>query len=135
MFPIAKLYNLEGSSLDDSPIMLTPRKVERNGSVRRFRFENAWLTEPMCEQIVKDVWKGVFTGDLQLKVKYCSERLSYWGNELTSNFSSRIKSCKAELKVLRKKRDNISVDQYKEVKKKLFLILEQKEIFWRQRSK
>lgn len=32
-------------------------------------------------------------------------------------------------------RDDQSVGKYKEVKKKLFLILEQREFFWRQRSK
>ncbi|XP_074347588.1 uncharacterized protein LOC141686452 [Apium graveolens] len=36
---------------------------------------------------------------------------------------------------LRRKRDDLSIKEYKEVKHQLFLILDQKEILWRQRSK
>ncbi|KAK1385045.1 hypothetical protein POM88_022780 [Heracleum sosnowskyi] len=54
MFPMAKLYNLEGSSSDHSPIFLVPRVVAQTVNSYRFRFENAWLMEPMCEQLVRD---------------------------------------------------------------------------------
>lgn len=65
----------------------------------------------------------------------CSQQLEQWGKEITSKFSSRIKGCKLELKNLRKRRDIASMERYKEIKGKLFMILEQKEIFWRKRSK
>lgn len=58
LFPLAKLYNLEGSTSYHSPLLLNPRQKTISNYQRRFRFENAWLTEPMCEQLIKDVWEN-----------------------------------------------------------------------------
>lgn len=57
------------------------------------------------------------------------------GREVTGSFGKRVKKCKLELKNLRDKSDADSVEQFKVAKQKLFLILDQKEIYWRQRSK
>lgn len=46
----------------------------------------------------------------------------------------RIKECKLRLKHMRAKRDTGAIHEYKEVKKYLFLILDQQECFWTQRS-
>lgn len=59
MFPVAKLYNLDGSEITESdhcPIFLVPQQVCKSNSPRCFRFENAWLLAPMCNVIVKDGW-------------------------------------------------------------------------------
>lgn len=42
-FPMAKLYNLEGSTSDHSPIILIPKKNEVRQVRVKFKFENAWL--------------------------------------------------------------------------------------------
>lgn len=54
---------------------------------------------------------------------------------MTANFSGKIKECKVELGKLRSKTDEASLQRFKTVKQKLFSILDQKEVFWRQRSK
>lgn len=46
-FPLAKLYNLEGSTSDHSPIILVPKKIEARQVQDLFKFENAWLIDPM----------------------------------------------------------------------------------------
>lgn len=74
-------------------------------------------------------------GDIQQKIKKCSDKLMQWGKEVTGNFGARIKACKMQLKRLRNKRDIHSQNEYNEEKKKLSLILNQTETFWRQRSK
>ncbi|KAK1401084.1 Endonuclease/exonuclease/phosphatase family protein [Heracleum sosnowskyi] len=51
MFPVATLYNLEGSESDHSPLLLVPKRNENRKAYSRFRFENAWLSEPMCLQL------------------------------------------------------------------------------------
>lgn len=54
-FPMSKLYNLEDSPSDHSPIYLdTSCLLYVQRPRRSFRFENSWLTEPMCFQLVKD---------------------------------------------------------------------------------
>lgn len=89
----------------------------------------------MCLQLVKDSWEENTGNDIQEKIKICSEKLLVWGKEITGDFAKRIRECKAELKSLRGKTDIQGVQKYKETKKKLFLILEQREVFWGQRSK
>lgn len=75
VFPLAKLYNLEGSSSDHSAIFLEP-KVTNSGNKRtRFRFENAWLTEPLCYQLVKDSWTDDRNSNIMEKIWVCGERL------------------------------------------------------------
>ncbi|KAF4349039.1 hypothetical protein F8388_019524 [Cannabis sativa] len=71
----------------------------------RFRFENAWIGEPMCEQIIRDTWTSSPHLDLQAKLNRCGQLLQQWGSEITGNFSSRIKACKANLKNLKRRRD------------------------------
>lgn len=58
-----------------------------------------------------------------------------WGREITGCFSKRIRECKEKLKRLRSRQDADSISKYEEVRQQLYLILDQKEIFWRQRSK
>lgn len=135
LFPLAKPYNLEGASSDHSPIFLVPQQIVKTGSSYRFRFENAWLTDPMCEQLVKDGWEGDMRANIKYKVKACSERLAIWGKEITGNFSGRIKACKNEMKFYRSGRDENSQEKYKEARKQMAQIMNQREIFWRQRSK
>lgn len=135
LFPMARLYNLEGTPSDHSPLLLMPTSNSTRMGKKWFRFENAWLTEPLCKYIVRDTWEAEVDVSILQKVRTCGDNLSLWGKEVTGCFGKRIKECKFKLKQLRNKRDEVSVVEYEELKKQLFLILDQKEIFWRQRSK
>lgn len=52
----AKLTNLEFSTSDHSPILLEPMTKKMMFSSKPFRFENAWIREPICEKIIEDAW-------------------------------------------------------------------------------
>lgn len=75
LFPLAKLYNLEGSPSDHSPIFLEPMCRKKLFGKRHFKFENARLVETLCKQIVKDTWANNSCIIAQ-KVKQCGEDLS-----------------------------------------------------------
>ncbi|XP_017256280.1 uncharacterized protein LOC108225836 [Daucus carota subsp. sativus] len=97
---------------------------------------NALLEETGLHDIIKDNWEGDNEGSSIIqKVKQCAEHLDTWGKEITGYFGKRLKACKMQLKQLRDKRDAQSVQQYKDAKHQLHLILDQKELFWRQGSK
>lgn len=102
---------------------------------KRFRFKNAWLTEPFCKVLVKDSWEANDGPDIVQKVKHCGDNLNLWGKKITGCFSKRIRDCKEKMKHLRNRSDAQSLQEYKEAKQRLIFILNQKEIFWRQRSK
>uniref|UniRef100_A0A803QQI1 Reverse transcriptase domain-containing protein n=1 Tax=Cannabis sativa TaxID=3483 RepID=A0A803QQI1_CANSA len=135
LFPGAILSNLEYSYSDHSPIYLEPIIRSNHIPYHLFRFENAWLKEPMCIQIVKDSWEAHGEESIMGKINLCATNLSRWGKDLTGNFKRRIQQCKNELSVLKNKRDAQSVSRYEEVKVLLANVLDQRETFWRQRSK
>lgn len=89
----------------------------------------------MCFQIIKDGWEQGNNDDFMQKIRRCAENLETWGREITGCFSKRIKECKKALKLLRNKRDTQSVTTYENARRQLHLVLDQKEIFWKQRSK
>lgn len=56
VFKDAKLTNIEVSTSDHNPILLEPKMINSVPKVRKLKFENAWLREPVCKIIVKDAW-------------------------------------------------------------------------------
>lgn len=134
-FDRAKVYNLEGSPSDHSPLLLCPDMQNRDNRRRFFRFENAWLTEPMCFQIIRECWDCEANISIVQRINRCAESLDVWGKEVTGCFNKRIRECKIMLKKWRDKRDSYAVEEFDKARKQLYLVLDQKEIFWRQRSK
>lgn len=53
MFKNAKVYNLEISCSDHFPLWLDPGQEWKGWKASRiFKFENAWIRESRCEEIV-----------------------------------------------------------------------------------
>ncbi|XP_060962336.1 uncharacterized protein LOC133032418 [Cannabis sativa] len=112
LFPDARLQNLEISASDHCPILLNLNLFRKVVSLKKFRFENAWVREPMCHQIVHDNWDVHESNSLSSKIKCCSTALAEWGKDITGHKT-----------------------QHKEAQNRLFEVLAQKEVFWKQRSK
>lgn len=134
-YPDTRLTNLELTSSDHCPSFFEPVVQTSGVFLRRFRFENAWLKDPLCYEIVKDCWNADEGGSIFTKLNLCATKLASWGKEITENFTKRIRWCKGEMKKLKQRRDAGSVQQFGELKNRLFTILEQKEAFWKQRAK
>ncbi|XP_060972610.1 uncharacterized protein LOC133038464 [Cannabis sativa] len=86
IFLASKLVNLGTSSSDHCPIFLEPVAQPRFSTFHRFRFENAWLREPMCYQIVQSCWEEITSGGIMNKLELCASTLDQWGKEITGNF-------------------------------------------------
>lgn len=54
MFPRAKIRLLEVSTSDRSPLFLDLNKMVYVPKMKRFHFENCWVREDQCAQIVQD---------------------------------------------------------------------------------
>ncbi|XP_060959188.1 uncharacterized protein LOC133030459 [Cannabis sativa] len=78
LFPEACLTNLEASTSDHCPIFLEPIVRVSFRTPRRFRFENAWLSEPMCYQLVRDCWDTQANDSTSGKINLCAERETFW---------------------------------------------------------
>lgn len=81
LLPYAKLYNLEGSPSDHSVIFFNPVCRAAEMRIKRFRFGNRWLTEPLCSIIVRNNWESGEHLDIQQKIQTCAENLSIWGKK------------------------------------------------------
>ncbi|KAM6558835.1 uncharacterized protein LOC133033269 [Cannabis sativa] len=129
------LYNLEFSTSDHCPIHLVFKGVFPATSFISFRFENAWLREPLCKQLVEGCWEGSGSLTIQDKIQKCGEVLGKWGRDITGSFHKRISQCKDQIRNSKWGRDPISIQQHQEAKANLSKVLAQREIFWKQRSK
>lgn len=116
IFPSAKLYNLEISTSDHSPIFLEPIHETNRYGRSQFRFENAWLREPLCMEIVVSCWDNMRANGIQDKIKLCAEQLGKWGAEFSGSFKKRIAQYKSRMQHYRSGRDDVSVQRYKENK-------------------
>lgn len=135
MFSTAKLYNLELSSSDHFPILLVPVYTEPNVIVNRFRFENCWVEEPMCGEIVKGCWNLHSDLDIQSKIRLCGVELAKWGKEYKGKFKERMKNCKVAVKQLKGRTDVVGVIKYNEAHSEFFRLLNHREIYWKQIAK
>ncbi|XP_060969468.1 uncharacterized protein LOC133036755 [Cannabis sativa] len=134
-FPLAKLFNLEVSTSDHTPlnlVLVNEVVVARNHVLR---FENAWLKEPLFFEIVKSCWGNDASSGIMAKVKNCGEVLGRWGKDYSGNFPKRIKECKLEVQRWKRGRDAMSLENFNNASAKLNKVLLQREIFWKQRSK
>lgn len=134
MIKEARLTNLEVSTSDHSPLWLEPEVSILIKSKKTFRFENVWLREPMCYQLVEDVWSNSVCSFYE-KLKICANVLSDWGKEITGDFKGRIHKSKKTIQVLKGRKDDISLKLIHEEKKALTEIYAHQEVFWSQRSK
>lgn len=102
MFTNAKMFNLEGSPSDHSPIFLEIKVQQKRAAKDAFdlRMRGYWSR---CALRLLST-PGKITGLMQ-NVKQCGENLQLWGKEITGCFTKRIEECKVRLKQLRSKRD------------------------------
>uniref|UniRef100_A0A803PEP9 Endonuclease/exonuclease/phosphatase domain-containing protein n=1 Tax=Cannabis sativa TaxID=3483 RepID=A0A803PEP9_CANSA len=135
LFSSSKLFNLEISSSDHSPLLLDVLFRETIAQARSFKFENFWTSHQDCEDVVRRNWSSIAGQNIVRKIQECGTALQHWGKDVFGKFSSRIKQCNRLLKQYKKRRDEDGKRLFYEAKKELFAVLNQREVFWRQRSK
>ncbi|KAK1352770.1 hypothetical protein POM88_052608 [Heracleum sosnowskyi] len=119
LFKDARLINLEVSTSDHNPILLVLMVVDGLPRVRKQKFENVWLREPVCKQIVEESWSRYQTASLPDKLQKCIEEVAVWGQEFTGNFRKRIEKCKQVIRSTKGRRDRDASQQYQSATKDL----------------
>nr|GLL39827.1 uncharacterized protein LOC109157277 [Ipomoea trifida] len=120
---------------DHLPIMLTPTIIIHSPHRRRFCFDNMWLREDICREIVEHSWSRKMGLNILNRVEVCSHDLWRWGRNYNKDFLKRIDRCKNQLNILRDRRDAQGSSDYDRVEKQLLILLEQQHTFWKQRVK
>ncbi|MCI45093.1 hypothetical protein A2U01_0066332, partial [Trifolium medium] len=99
------------------------------------RFENIWLQDPACPQIIKGEWPQA-TGKVNNKLQYVFDKVHQWGRDTYGNIPRQIKTTQDklhDLKGITPNKDTIS--QIKQLELKLDGLLHHEEQWWAQRAK
>lgn len=98
IFTVVKLTNLEISTSDHSPIFTESVRQVKVFSAKCFKLKNAWIREPMYQQIVQDIWNKNWDKSFEEKMEMCLVPLSKWEEEITVRSTGLYKQSSKELK-------------------------------------
>ena len=135
LFPDAHVSHLDEDFSDHLPLLLKLRRTpapSRRGS-KRFMFENMWIQEESCEQVVKEAWDSVSAGGqwqrLARKVEVCSAALSRWKQETFGGVHCNIRKLEGQL------RGERNIQRRRALFQELSMWRRKEEVFWAQRAK
>lgn len=84
-----KAASLETHVSDHLPLVVWPNVSTKDKTRRRFKFENIWLKERNCRELVANCWDGTRSFQLMDKLLSCSKAIWEWGKKATK-FSTKI---------------------------------------------
>lgn len=102
---------------------------------KRFRFENVWLREADCCDVVRDNWFSLTSSSIQQKNMICGSALMEWGDHLARDFRKRMLEYRKQLAILRGRRDYEGVAEFTEARNRYNELLHSHEVFWKQQAK
>ncbi|KAL8118653.1 hypothetical protein AgCh_016247 [Apium graveolens] len=135
LFPLAEVRVLEVATSDHLPLYLQLNKQVYVPRRKRFQFENIWIKEKDCFNLVKDSWEHTAGKPILEKMSYCALRLEEWGGGISHEFNQQLLECRKNLRKFRARRDVPGIQTYNAVRWEYLNLLERKEVYWKQRVK
>ncbi|KAK9706380.1 hypothetical protein RND81_07G120400 [Saponaria officinalis] len=79
IYPFAKLVNLDREWSDHAPVVVYLEKDAGVGQKREslFRFEQIWVGEEGCEEVIKSAWESG-DEDVTMSISRCANKLRAW---------------------------------------------------------
>lgn len=81
------------SSSDHLPLFLAIKYFVDRRHAHRFRFENTWLCEPSCRNLISDIWQQFAIMDVGDKLVAYSNALKSWGANLKILHKAEMEEC------------------------------------------
>lgn len=104
-----------------------------------FRFEECWTLHQECGDIVRNNGNWKTSGDsfspLHKNLFSCSKELGRWGKNILSNRKHKIKKCKSALQDAYSEFPKVDFTKIHAIEFELDSLLEEEEIYWKQRSR
>lgn len=110
-------------------------RLLRSGGRRSFKFENLWLKERNCRDLVANCWDGTRGLQLLERLESCSRVLWDWGKKTTINFLPKLNYWAKRMENLRNCTDQNSTRLFSEAQRNYLRLLEQENYYWKQRAK
>lgn len=109
LFPDADVKVLEVAPSDHLPLSLQLNMRVYVPKAKQFRFENFWIKEKDCLNVVKNRWESTVGDDIMSRIQFCCIKLEEWGGGMKQEFKIKLDDCRKRLKHLRSKRDGQGV--------------------------
>ncbi|XP_074369831.1 uncharacterized protein LOC141711338 [Apium graveolens] len=133
LFPVAEVKVLEISTSDHLMLCISLNRQVYRPREQRFRFENVWIKDSECRNIVQECWNR--DSDIVEKMVRCCAKLEEWGGGLIKEIRTQMEICHRDLKRYRSRRDHEGVLSYNKARWEFLRLLEKHEIYWKQRAK
>lgn len=98
LFPSAVVNVMEVSTSDHLPLYLTLNRKVYMHKANRFRFENIWIKEDECRNIVLDCWNKVEGLSIMDKMEYVCTKLEEWGGGMVKEMRAQMERCRRDMK-------------------------------------
>lgn len=112
LFPSAEVKVLDISTSDHFPLFLQLNKLVYAPKRRRFRFENVWIKESDCFNLIRDSWGNSNARNIMEKIDYCCLKLEEWGGGVLKEMHIKLQQCKCDLRKYRSRRDEVGIRKY-----------------------
>lgn len=131
LFGEARASSIIASSSDHLPIVLWPYPSIRFKGRRRFEFENSWIKEGECRDIVNRSWNLSRGFNLASRVDLCGKAIWEWGRKRTVHFKPKIDYYKHQMEQFHHKKDNYGVQAYAEAQRQCLYWMDQQNSYWK----
>lgn len=139
MFPASMVCHSECGTSYHKPIVVHLKGIPECKQ-KPWRFEQVWLSESGCHDVIKSAWpstdRGCYMEDVMVKVDRCKNRLQHWSK---ASFRNITKALNDKRNALRKAKFEAQMgSSYESVfilKKGITKLLANEERLWQQRSK
>ena len=142
-FPNSLVTHIMTTTSDHLPILIEiGQQIPGHGRKKRHhRFEEKWLTNPECEQMVRRLWDQVTTQGSPMyrvteKIKHCRMGLVQWSKQSFNGVQGQVRARLDSIEALTMdNRDGQHKDHIKALKGEVNSLLLADEFHWKQRSR
>ncbi|XP_019189723.1 PREDICTED: uncharacterized protein LOC109184133 isoform X1 [Ipomoea nil] len=134
-FSQAMASSIIATKSDHSPLhlqLLTPDIPTPKG---RFRFENMWLRDSICREIMIQSWARSRGYHLLDRIGTCGKVIWNWRKNFAKDFNGRISFWKCRMEITKHQRDAEGISMFREAQHQYLYSLRQQNDYWRQRAK
>ncbi|KAL2939352.1 hypothetical protein RDABS01_000184, partial [Bienertia sinuspersici] len=137
-FPGSFVNHLPKRKFDHLPIILNIRgprnRVKEKNKVKLFRFEEMWLKELSCEDIVKQSWN--INADCRTKLNATTLNLKAWSRETFGNGTKELKDCRNKMEELMEEdQTEETLAKMRALDAKMDELEHREELYWKQQSR
>ena len=135
-----KVHHLKSDSSDHSPLWIDMVGLEVHSVTKPFRFEEVWLSDHTCLEVVEASWEAREVDDpakkVMRKIERCGRELKRWERDHFSNIRNTLKEKRKEL--AKAKKEAMRTEQnfkVQKLKNEITELVDKENRLWFQRSK